>query len=465
MPAEKGRNPLVGRLSLMLLMGIAGCSTAPGESPRLTATGATGAAAEAPSAHAVEQLVRMGQRSLSSGDAPTAIGLLEQALARDGNSRDAALLLGYGHLAIGAPQDAANAFGRILRRNPNDREAGIGYAKAMLAIGRSEAALAHVQPLSRADPGDVEALNLEGVALDMLGEHGRAVESYRRALAADPKAGNVESNLGLSLALSGRHEEALAVLRPLAEGYVSSPRHRQNLALAYGLAGSFAEAERWSRLDLSQADVENNMRYIQLIRGLAPGTVRSAALKPDFVQPVLIETEHAQAPRASRQLPAAPPPAAQPRPRRAAQALRQGHQVSARHSRWSTPPRRHGRASACLVRPNLEPASLSGIRRLPASASRCRASAAGSWSSVPSPRRTGDSCARPTEPPPLVAIAWRPAPMAANRSSSARSTAPSRQMRFAGPSPKQSPTAPPSASDHPERRHTNNPNRTAFTDS
>jgi Flp pilus assembly protein TadD len=312
MPGEKGRNPLVERLSLMLLMGIAGCSTAPGESPRLTATGATGAAAEAPSAHAVEQLVRMGQRSLSSGDAPTAIGLLEQALARDGNSREAALLLGYGHLAIGAPQDAGTAFGRILRRNPNDREAGIGYAKAMLAIGRSEAALAHVQPLSRADPGDVEALNLEGVAQDMLGEHGRAVESYRRALAADPKAGNVESNLGLSLALSGRHEEALAVLRPLAEGYISSPRHRQNLALAYGLAGSFAEAERWSRLDLSQADVENNMRYIQMIRGLAPGAVRSASLKPDFVQPVLVETEQAQAPRASRQLPAAPPPAAPP---------------------------------------------------------------------------------------------------------------------------------------------------------
>jgi Flp pilus assembly protein TadD len=312
MPVEKGRNPLVGRLSLMLLMGIAGCSTAPGEGPRLTATGATGAAVEAPSEHAVEQLVRMGQRSLASGDAHTAIGLLEQALARDGNSREAALLLGYGHLAIGAPQDAATAFGRILRRNPNDREAGIGYAKAMLAIGRSEAALAHVQPLSRADPGDVEALNLEGVALDMLGEHGRAMESYRRALALDPKAGNVESNLGLSLALAGRHEEAQAVLRPLADGYISSPRYRQNLALAYGLAGSFAEAERWSRLDLSQADVDNNMRYFQLIRGLAPGAVRSAALKPDFVQPVLVETEPAQAPRASHQLPAAPPPAAPP---------------------------------------------------------------------------------------------------------------------------------------------------------
>ena len=313
MPAEKGRNPLVGRLSLMLLMGIAGCSTAPAEGPRLTATGATGVAAEAPSEHAVEQLVRMGQRSLASGDAPTAIGLLEQALARNGNSRDAALLLGYGHLAVGAPQDAGTAFGRVLRRNPNDREAGIGYAKAMLAIGRSEAALAHVQPLSRADPGDVEALNLEGVAQDMLGEHGRAAESYRRALALDPKAGNVESNLGLSLALSGRHEEALAVLRPLAEGYISSPRHRQNLALAYGLAGSFAEAERWSRLDLSQAEVENNMRYIQMIRGLAPGAVRSASLKPDFVQPVLVETEKAQAPRATRQPPAAPPAAAPPK--------------------------------------------------------------------------------------------------------------------------------------------------------
>jgi Flp pilus assembly protein TadD len=312
MPAQYGRSPLLGRLSLLLLMGVAGCSVTPVEGPRLAATSATGGA-EGPSEREVEQLVRMGQRSLASGDASTAIGLLEQALARDGGNREAALLLGYAHLATGAPQDAGTAFGRILRRNANDREASIGYAKAMLAIGRSEAALAHVQPLSRGNPSDVEALNLEGVALDMQGEHGRAAEIYRRALAVDPKSSNIESNLGLSLALAGRHDEALAVLRPLAEGYVSSPRNRQNMALAYGLAGSFAEAERWSRMDLAEADVENNLRYMRLMRGLAPGAVRSAALQPDFVQPVVVDApvvaRMGAPPVASVALAPSPPPA------------------------------------------------------------------------------------------------------------------------------------------------------------
>jgi Flp pilus assembly protein TadD len=309
MPVEYGRNQLLRRLSLLLLMGVAGCTTTPVEGPRLAATGAT---SEAVAQGGVEQLVRMGQSSLASGDARTAIGLLEQAIARDPDSRDAALLLGYAQLAVGSPQDAGTAFGRVLRRNPADREASIGYAKAMLAIGRSEAALQHVQPLTRAAAGDVEALNLEGVALDLQGEHARAAEVYRLALAVRPDASDVQSNLGLSLALAGRHDEAIAVLRPLAEGYVSSPRSRQNLALAYGLAGQIAEAERWSRMDLSNADVENNLRYLQLMRGLMPGAVRSAGLQPDFARPALVETAPSPRLGAPPAVAVEPPPPAPP---------------------------------------------------------------------------------------------------------------------------------------------------------
>ena len=284
MSVQRGRSPLLKRLSLLLSMGVAGCAVSPGEGPRLPATGAVGTAAEARVERGADQLVRMGQRSLASGDPATATSLLEQALARDSGNREAALLLGYAHLAQGAHQDAGSAFGRILQRHPSDRDAGIGYAKAMIAIGRSEAALEHLQPLARG-ADDVEALNLIGVAFDLQGEHQRAIEAYRRALAADPEAADVTSNLGLSFALAGRPDEAVATLRPLAEGYLSSARHRQNLALAYGLAGQFAEAERWSRMDLSQADVENNLRYFQLVRGMAPGAVRSAALQPSFTRP------------------------------------------------------------------------------------------------------------------------------------------------------------------------------------
>ena len=310
---EHGRSPLLARLSLLLLMGVAGCTAGPGEGPLLAEPGDAGTAADGSAERGVEQWVRMGQRSLAGGDASTAIGLLEQALAREPNNREAALLLGYAHLAVGAHQDAGSAFGRILRRNPDDREAGVGYAKAMIAIGRSEAALEHLQPIVRRRADDVEALNLMGVAYDLQGEHLRAIEAYRRALAVRGDAPDVTSNLGLSFAFAGRHDEAVATLRPLAEGYVSSARNRQNLALAYGLAGQLAEAERWSRMDLSQADVENNLRYFQLVRGMASGAIRTAALQPSFTRPMAVpapEPPRLADPRAV----AAPAAAAAPAP-------------------------------------------------------------------------------------------------------------------------------------------------------
>lgn len=274
-------------MSLLLLMGVAGCTAGPIEEPRLPAGSAQSLGAEGGEAE-VARFVRMAKRSLATGDPRTALGLLEQALVLDPNDREAALTLGYAHLAAGTPQDAGEAFGRILQRLPADREAGIGYARAMIGIGRSEAALEHLEPLVRRRADDVEAMNLAAIAFDLEGEHAKAAELYRRALAADPKAGDVSSNLGLSLALDGRHEEALAILEPLAKGYASSPRHRQNLALAFGLAGRFDEAERWSRMDLSDADVANNLSFFRLVRGLAPGAVRSAALQPDLSEPVVM---------------------------------------------------------------------------------------------------------------------------------------------------------------------------------
>ena len=308
MSLQLGRSARSAHVSLLLLMSVAGCTGSPAEGPLLAARGDGETAAGGAAEHSVDQWVRMGQRSLASGDPSTAIGLLEQALARDSGNRQAALLLGYAHLAVGASQDAGNAFGRVLRQSPGDRDAGVGYAKAMIAIGRSEAALEHLQPLARQRPDDVEVLNLAGVAYDLQGEHVRAVESYRRALAVSPDAADVKSNLGLSFALAGRHDEAVATLRPLAEGYVSSARNRQNLALAHGLAGELAEAERWSRMDLGQADVENNLRYFQAARGMAPGAVRSAALQPDFSRPIIAPA--LERPRLAEPRPVAPPAAA-----------------------------------------------------------------------------------------------------------------------------------------------------------
>lgn len=287
MSVQNGRNPVVARLTLLLLMGVAGCTPSPGESPLLAGSGSNRSISGVVQGQGVEQLVRMAQRSLASGDSTTAVALAQEALSRDSDNDEAALVLGYAQLAAAAPQEAGFAFGRILRHQPDHREAGIGYAKAMIAIGRTDAALDHLEPLARRAPNDVEVLNLLGVAHDLEGAHAPAIETYRRALAVSPDSPDVTNNLGLSLALAGRHDEAIGMLRPLAEGYVSTARARQNLALAYGLAGSLDAAERWSQMDLSSKDVDNNLRYFRLVGGLAPGAARSSALQPDFARPVV----------------------------------------------------------------------------------------------------------------------------------------------------------------------------------
>lgn len=285
-PNSRGR--LAKGMSLMLLLGIAGCASHT-ELPLLPTDGDDGMTADGAPLTDAGRLVRMGQRSLAAGDPTTAVGFLEQALAVDRNNREAAVLLGNANLGLGRPQDAAAAFGLVLQDGSTDREAAIGYAKAMIGIGRSETAEAHLEPLVRQRPDDVEASNLLGVALDLQGEHDLAVGVYRDSLALSPGEPALLNNLGLSLALAGRHDEAVAVLRPLAEGYTSSARARQNLALAYGLRGDMASADRWSRMDLAEADVTNNLRYFRTIAGLEPGAVRSAALQPDFKEPVVRE--------------------------------------------------------------------------------------------------------------------------------------------------------------------------------
>ncbi len=305
------RSRLAKGMSVMLLLGIAGCAGQT-ELPLLPNESGAGTATDGSPLTDSGRLVRMGQRSLAAGDPTTAVGFLEQALAVDRGNHEAAVLLGKANLGLGRPQDAATAFGLVLQSDPSNREATIGYAKAMIAIGRSETALAHLEPLVRQQPGDVEAGNLMGVALDLQGAHDRAIAAYRESLRLTPDEPALMNNLGLSLALAGRHDEAVAVLRPLAEGYASSPRARQNLALAYGLKGEMAEADRWSRMDLADSDVANNLRYFRTIAGLEPGAVRSAALQPDFKEPAVQEAPGK--PRLAAPRPAAPAaPAALPK--------------------------------------------------------------------------------------------------------------------------------------------------------
>jgi tetratricopeptide (TPR) repeat protein len=181
-------------------------------------------------------------------------------------------------LALGDSRGALEAFRSALRLAPFDPQATHGYARAMMGIDRPEAAVDQLEETLERHPDDMKLLNLLGVALNMVGRHEDAQGAFHRALALRPGDPDVATNLALSLALAGRLDEAIATLRPLAEQPQSTPVMRQNLALIYGLGGDFLAAERLSRLDLADREVEANLRYFRSLRSLGSSAAVAGAL-------------------------------------------------------------------------------------------------------------------------------------------------------------------------------------------
>lgn len=230
-------------------------------------------------------LARMGDTALRTGEAATAAGLFEQALARDGTNLAAAVGLGQALLSLGRPQDAGRAFERALAVDPNLPAGHYGYARAMMALRRPELAVGHLEAVLQRRPEDVQALNALGVAHDLLGRQDLAIAAYRRGLAVAPGTVSLRNNLGLSLALAGRFDEALNHLRPLGEGPQATRRTRQNLALVYALGGDVGAAQRLGRTDLSESELEANLAYVAEVRGLRNPGLQATALAPVSAAP------------------------------------------------------------------------------------------------------------------------------------------------------------------------------------
>jgi Flp pilus assembly protein TadD len=79
----------------------------------------------------------------------------------------------------------------------------------------------------------------------------------------------MRNNLALSIALGGEHEKAAAMLRELAGDPMVGSRARRNLALVYALAGADEQAATVARADLKEWQVQNNLVYYGMLRGLS----------------------------------------------------------------------------------------------------------------------------------------------------------------------------------------------------
>ena len=191
----------------------------------------------------------------------------------------------------------AEEWGQRYEKNPKDKEVAMTYARALHALDQNTQAVAVLQGTAIQYPQDMKVLSAYGKALadagrlneasdilsrahtperpdwsvtstqgtiaDELGNHEAARAYYAEALKIRPNDPTVLSNMGLSYALSQQLPRAEETLVLAASQPEADMRVRQNLALVLALEGKFAQAEEWSRRDLSPIDAAANVASIR----------------------------------------------------------------------------------------------------------------------------------------------------------------------------------------------------------
>ncbi len=159
--------------------------------------------------------------------------------------------------------EAASVMRAAAVKAPKDREVLAAYGKALADSGEFEQAK---DVLTRAYPPerpDWTIMSVQGSVEDRLGDHEAAQKFYLDALKIAPGEPNVLSNFGLSYALTKQLALAEDALRRAAASPRADSRVRQNLALVLALEGKFAEAEEFSKKDMSAEAAASNVAAIR----------------------------------------------------------------------------------------------------------------------------------------------------------------------------------------------------------
>ncbi len=254
-------------------------------------------------------VLAMADKLRAAGDAQNAALLYSRAHAIEPKNATPLVGLGESLATIGADAEAVVAFTRALALDPQNERALRGIGKAHLMLRQPDLAATYYRTLLAGNPHDAQAINGLGIAQDMAGEHKAAQDTYRSGLSIDPANRELRNNLGLSLALSGAVDEAIEVLQTVNKSPVATALNRQNLALVYGLAGRADDAALMARTDLSEEDVQHNMRIYAAghAAGAAlmvnAGTERRYQAAAPAAEPVNGTTATEQVPQAAPAIP------------------------------------------------------------------------------------------------------------------------------------------------------------------
>jgi len=170
--------------------------------------------------------------ALSSNNAPMAIELAEQAVAKSPMDASVRLLLGNSYFAGGRFRSAETAYRETLTIDPSQSQVVLKLALVEIAQGKNREAVAFLN-------------QARGVL--------------------DP------SDYGLALALAGRPAEAIMVLNAAARQDGADATVRQNLALAHALAGDWDEARTIAAQDVPANQLDGRIhQWMQLAAPKSP---------------------------------------------------------------------------------------------------------------------------------------------------------------------------------------------------
>ena len=213
------------------------------------------------------------------GDYPKAIGLLEEAIAKDSGFASAYVQLAYslGNAGIQAPRrdSLMQAAFRLRQRLPERERYSVEGA---YYGGRNRAkAIDAFQHAVAVDSFDVDAFNSLAIMYSLSRNYAGAERAYRRAVALEPDNGLVMVNLAGALIQAGKFAASDSVLRVVHERKLPYPTGRRDFDLLYN-RGLLDSAEILGRLLMPNANPAIGLPTMAYMRSMvgARGRLRES---------------------------------------------------------------------------------------------------------------------------------------------------------------------------------------------
>jgi predicted O-linked N-acetylglucosamine transferase (SPINDLY family) len=147
------------------------------------------------------------------GRFPDAVGLLEAAIAEDGQNAVYHSNLGVALKGVGRAEDALLTIQQAERLAPDDNDIRFNVACLLQELGRSDQAISAYEAILKKDPDHADALSNLGALLLEAGRAELALPLLQHALVKNPELSVARINLGLALHELERLEEAASCFR------------------------------------------------------------------------------------------------------------------------------------------------------------------------------------------------------------------------------------------------------------